>query len=57
MQYSIKEISSKEQRNNFVINNFEFYSFLDSREWSVFQELQNNKVWRFGIFDAGDFQV
>jgi len=57
MQYKLLDITDKKQRNNFVIDNFDFYSFLDSREWWNFQKLQKNKIWRFWIFDAWNFQV
>jgi hypothetical protein len=37
--YKLKEITSKETWNDFVFkNNFDFYSFLCSWEWTLFQE-------------------
>jgi len=57
MYYSLKKISDKSQRNSFVIDNFAFYSFLNSREWADFQGLEGNKTWRMGIFDHESKQV
>lgn len=50
--YKLKEINSKKIWNNFVINNdFHFYSFLSSWQWTEFQELAWKKVFKFGIYD------
>ncbi len=48
--YKLKEIQEKEIWNNFIFENeFEFYSFLASWEWSDFQEKSGNKILRYGI--------
>jgi len=54
MQYSLKIIEDKNQRNNFVIDNFKFYSFLNSRERWEFQILEWKKIFRYWIFDSKD---
>lgn len=52
--YSVQNINNRAIWNNFVINNFEFYSFVDSFEWWEFQELEWNCVHRLGIFKWKD---
>lgn len=48
----LKEIKNKKKWNDFIINsNFKFYSFLQSWEWWVFQELCWKKIIRYWIFE------
>ncbi|MDD3120548.1 MAG: peptidoglycan bridge formation glycyltransferase FemA/FemB family protein [Candidatus Gracilibacteria bacterium] len=49
--FHLEEIKNKNYWNDFVVNNFEFYSFLDSWEWGEMNELEDNKIFRFGIFE------
>ncbi|MDD2871877.1 MAG: peptidoglycan bridge formation glycyltransferase FemA/FemB family protein [Candidatus Gracilibacteria bacterium] len=52
--YTLKEILIKEIWDDFIINaNFEFYSFLQSWEWGLFQELSGKKIIRYGIYEKG----
>lgn len=55
--YSLNFIESKEQRNSFVIDNFEFYSFLNSWQRWEFQKLEGNQIFRLWIFDQQDKQI
>lgn len=49
--YSLVEITDKNTWNNFVLeNNFEFYSFLSSWEWTEFQEKSWKEVLKYGIY-------
>ena len=50
-KYNLKEITQKSEWNNFIINNFTFYSFLSSWEWAIFNELQGHKTFRFWIYE------
>lgn len=57
--YILKEILEKNSWqsswkllwNNFIINNFKFYSFLNSWEWWEFNKAQWNKVFKFWIYN------
>jgi len=50
--YKIKKITSKKTWNNFILeNDFDFYSFLSSWEWTLFQEKSGNEVLRFWIYN------
>ena len=48
--YKLQEITDPRLWNNFIIDNFNFYSFLDSWEWWVFNELEWNTVFRFWVY-------
>ncbi len=50
IECNLKQITDKKLWNNFIIDNFKFYSFLDSWQWWVFNELEWNKVFRFWIY-------
>ena len=53
--YKLKEITSKDIWNKFVINNeFNFYSFLSSWEWTEFQELSWKQVFKFWIYKENE---
>ncbi len=46
----IKEITNKEIWESFLLK-CEEKTFLDSWNWSIFQNKQEGKVWRFGMYD------
>jgi len=49
--YKLKEISDKNTWNNFIFkNDFDFYSFLASWEWTEFQEKSWNEVLKYWIY-------
>jgi hypothetical protein len=49
--YKLKEITSKDTWNNFIIeSDFGFYSFLQSWQWGEFQIKSSKEVIRYGIF-------
>lgn len=50
MNYFIKSFTDSQEWNDFIINNFSFYSFLDSWEWWEFQKMDGNEVIRLWIF-------
>jgi len=50
--YNLKEITKKDDWNNFIINNFDFYSFLNSWEWGEFNILEWNEIFRYWIFNS-----
>lgn len=47
----IKEVVSKEVWEGFLLNCKE-KTFLDSWNWGVFQDKQEDKIWRFGIYEG-----
>lgn len=51
MNINITEITDKNIRNNFVTDNFKFYSFLNSRQRWEFQKLEGHKIFRLGIIE------
>ena len=51
--YKLKEINKKNTWNDFIFNNdFDFYSFLCSWEWTEFQEKTWNEVKKYWIYKA-----
>lgn len=52
--YTAKSISDKQIRNDFVLQNFAFYSFLSSWERGEFNILQGHSITRMGIYDEWD---
>lgn len=54
MWYSVKKFTDKKAWNDFVINNFSFYSFLDSWQWWEFQEIDWNEVIRLWVYFDND---
>jgi len=57
MKYSLFPANNKKQRNEFIINNFEFYTFWSSREWGEFQKLEWHDVIRYGIIDSNKERI
>jgi hypothetical protein len=46
--YKLKKITSKKTWNNFIFENqFDFYSFLSSWEWTEFQEKSGKSVLKY----------
>ena len=52
--YTIKLINKKETWNNFVIDNFKFYSFLDSYQWGEFNKMEWSEVLRYWVYKSWD---
>ncbi len=53
--HKLKEILDKDIWNNFILNNdFPFYSFLASWQWSEFQNLAWKRVLRYWIYNKDD---
>ncbi len=53
--YKLKKITNKNTWNNFIFNNqFEFFSFLCSWEWTEFQEKSWNLVLKYWIYINND---
>lgn len=51
--YKLKEITDKDTWNNFIIeSDFEFYSFLQSRQWWEFQKKIWKKITRYWIYES-----
>lgn len=54
MIYTLTEATNKQQRNDFIVENFSFYTFWSSREAWEFHSLEWSEVYRYCIYEKQD---